>query len=127
MTTPPLTFLAGSMLVPKTIPESWVKVLEYIIPSTTGVLNQQFQAVLTQLNTILALPPQPNLEAGWIVIPINMVNNLQGAFQTYDYQNGAPLVWPPYRLAEASVSNVYNQYSINYYNSPPVPYFVFTP
>lgn len=127
MTTLPLTFLSGNSLVPTTILPPWVAVIEYILPLTSGALNQQFQAVLTQLQTILNATPPTNLAPNETIIPINMVNNLQLAFNTFNYQNQGPLAWPPYSNAQEMVQNVYNQYSIWYYNSPPKPYFIFTP
>jgi len=127
VTTPPLTFLSGHSLVPTTFIEPWVGVIEVLIPQTTGALTVQFTQALAQLTALLAATPPPLLGTNETVIPIKLVDNLQIAFNNFTYANGAPLAWPPYLHTQLAIENVYNQYSINFYNSPPKPYFIFTP
>lgn len=93
--------------------------MNYITPLTSGVLNSEFEGIQSQINGLLSAPPAPNINAEYIVIPIQLVVNMQNATSTFNYQFGGPYPMNNYTEMTNQLDTVFNQYSRFYYDSLP--------
>jgi|GEM_PF-5786306 hypothetical protein len=128
MATTPATstpqFLAGHILVDRGMFSSWLPVVSYLIPLTTGALNSQLTDVQTQITNLLASTPDPSIIASKIVIPIDLVNDFKFALATFDYQfNGVNR--NDYRDTVEEVGSVFDVYSIAYFSGRSIPYIIY--
>lgn len=121
MTTPQTQtpqFLAGQIMIPKSMLQSWLPVVNLLIPMTSGQLQVQLTSVANQITNILATPPNPQLNVTNIVIPISMINDFKFALATFDYQfHGLPR--NDYTDTVQEVGSVWDAYSVGYFNSYP--------
>lgn len=110
-------FLAGKILIPLAFPVQWLKTLQFILPMTDDVLNEQLSASIDAITTLLATYPQPRIDVDLILTPITLVNNLNLALAVFEYNfNGLP-TYDGYSLTQETVANVYEVYSIAYYSA----------
>lgn len=116
---PPLSpiFLAGKILLDTSMVQSWLNLINLLIPLTSGELLNQLTISQTQLVTLLALPVDPAVVTGSIITPITYVNDLKNTLAVYEHEfNGFQGNPNLYQNVTYEVDSVMIQYSSFYFN-----------
>lgn len=120
-------FLKGKILTPLSIVTQWPSVIAATIPYAETQVAGQLTAVLDTLNDLLDNPPSPKINDEYIIMPIDLVNNIKMAFINFQHEYGGPYASIDYMNVINLVDSVYDNYSAQFYNSGPPPngYFIY--
>ena len=117
-TSPPtIAMLNTKMLVNTSLIASWLPVITYLLQLTSGVLNDQLEALQTQITTLVNTPTPTNQAAGTVIIPFTLVQNMQNAFNNYQNISGGGFARNDYSIVRSNVNSLLDQAAARYWNS----------
>lgn len=117
-------FTSGTILLKRDLAESWLPVLTYLIPLTSGVLNTELVAVQTQLTTLLNTTPNPAIDPPLIILPISLIISAMYALANYQNLYG-PFALPTFQNMQSNLDSIYNQYSRGFFTTAPGKYIYY--
>lgn len=110
-------FLKGRILLDRNMVQSWLNMIDRLIPNATDELLTQLTSCKTNLTNLLSAAIDPTIAVGTIVVPITLVIEIQNTLAVYEYQfSGFPTDPNPYVNMNNEIDSVYIQYSSAYYN-----------
>jgi hypothetical protein len=111
-------FTSGNIMLDRTLMQSWLPVLTYLIPLTSGVLNAELIAVQTQIETLLNITPSPSIDPLKVICPISLI--ISAMFSLANYQNlFGPFALPSFQKMVNNLDSVYVQYSRAFFTTRP--------
>lgn len=124
---PTPVFLNGKILLDTSMVQSWLTLINKLLPFASGALATQLTKCQTEFTVLLALPIDPAIAVGSLVTPITYVNDLQNTLAVYQHEfsgyQGDPNF---YQDVTDEVNSVMIQYSSGYYNGAATkPYIIY--
>lgn len=122
-----LSLLDGNILVPLSIVSQWPLLIEETMLYASTVITGQLEEELEEVNALLDATPNPKLNAGYILIPITLVNDIQNALVSFQFEYGAPIATQFYQDTSTKLFDVFDNYSIqfNINKTPPNGFYIY--